>query len=334
MNIRVLSAADVKLALPMAAAVEGMKTAFRQLSAGAAAVPLRSRVDVPNVNGVSLFMPAHVPDETGGSAGTLAVKVVSVFGDNPKRGRPIIYGVVMVLDAATGQPLALMEGGSLTAIRTGAGSGAATDLLARPDARVAAIFGSGAQARTQLEAVCTVRSIEQVWVYSPTPGHADAFATDVGGQGRVPSDVLVANSPRQAVQAADIICAATTSSVPVFDGQDLKPGAHINGVGSFTPEMQEVDVATVRRSLVVVDAREAALAEAGDLIHPINSGDIGEDHIHAELGEIVAGTKPGRTSDDQITYFKSCGVAVQDAVAAGIALAEAERLGLGTTVTL
>ena len=334
MQIRVLSAADVRQALPMQAAVEGMKTAFSQLSSGEATVPLRSRVPVLQSNGVALFMPALLAGASEQDAGTLAVKVVSVFGDNPKRNLPIIHAAVMVLDSETGQPLALMEGALLTAIRTGAGSGAATDVLAREDASVVAIFGSGVQARTQLEAVCTVRKMEQVWVYSPTATHAEAFAAEMAGSGPVPADVRVTRSPREAITHADIICAATTSRVPVFDGQDLQSGAHINGVGSFTPEMQEVDVETVRRSLVVVDSRESVMEEAGDLIVPIQNGDIAANHIHAEIGEVILGSHTGRTSDDQITYFKSCGVAVQDAIAAGIALANAKQMGLGSLVEL
>ncbi len=334
MRIRILSAPDVRQTLPMKAAVEGMKTAFSQLSSGEATVPLRSRIAVPKSNGVALFMPALLAGASEEGSGTLAVKVVSVFGDNPKRDLPIIHAAVMVLDSVTGRPLALMEGGSLTAIRTGAGSGAATDVLAREDASVVAIFGSGVQARTQLEAVCTVRKMEQVWVYSPTASHAEAFAAEMTGTGPIPADVRVTRSPREAITHADIICAATTSRVPVFDGQDLQPGAHINGVGSFTPEMQEVDVETVGRSLVVVDSRESVMEEAGDLIVPIQNGDIAASHIHAEIGEVIAGSQSGRTSAEQITYFKSCGVAVQDAIAAGIALANAEKMGLGSLVEL
>jgi ornithine cyclodeaminase len=241
---------------------------------------------------------------------------------------------VLALDSETGQPTALLEGGSITAIRTGAGSGAATDVLARPEARVAAILGSGVQARTQLEAVCTVRPIEEVRVYSPNEEHARRFALDRAGQGPVLQSVRVVSTPAEAVRGADVVCAATTSSTPVFDGRDLSPGAHVNGVGSYMPTMQEVDVETLKRALVVVDSRESALAEAGDLIVPLQAGLIAEAHIYAELGEILAGAKPGRTTPEQITFFKSCGIAVQDAVAARRALANAERLGLGSTVEL
>lgn len=328
MQLRLLSAAEVRQALPMADAIAGMRQAFAALWRGEAETPLRLRIANPAVDGVSLFMPAFLPAEDA-----LAVKIVSVFPRNPQQNRPTTHALVLVLDTESGQPLALLEGGTLTAIRTGAGSGLATDLLARPDAEVVAMLGSGVQAYTQLEAVCTVRPVREVRVYSPTPGHAAAFAERVAGQGVVPRQVQAVADPAVAVAGADIICTATTSYTPVFPGRLLKPGAHVNAVGSFTPAMQEVDVETVQRSLVVVDSRQAALAEAGDLIVPLQTGAIDEAHIYAELGEVVAQGR-GRTSDDQITLFKSVGLAVQDASAAAIALRNAAAQGLGTVVTL
>lgn len=328
MDIRVLSAEDVKKALPMAQAIEGMKQAFAQLSTGKTIVPLRNRVDVPGY-GVSLFMPAYL-----GESRDLAVKVVSVFGDNPKRGLPTIHGLVLVLEAETGRPLSLMEGGTLTAIRTGAGSGAATDLLSRPDAKIVAIIGSGVQARTQLEAVCTVRAIEKVYVYSPNQAHAQAFAQEMAGVGPIPADIEVVEDINTAVSHSHIICTATTSHTPVFDGHALQPGAHLNGVGSFTPAMIELDQTTILRSLVIADSREVVWEEAGELITLRQQGIIHESYIHAELGELVAGFKPGRTSPNQITFFKSCGVAVQDAAAARIALQNAIFHNLGTLIDL
>jgi ornithine cyclodeaminase/alanine dehydrogenase-like protein (mu-crystallin family) len=329
MKLRILNAGEVRQALPMVEAIAGMKAAFAQLSQGQAEVPLRSRVAVPAHNGVSIFMPAYLAE-----SGDLAVKVVSVFPDNARRGQPVIYGVVLVLDASSGQPVALLEGGSLTAIRTGAASGAATDLLARPDAAVVAVIGCGIQARTQLEAVCTVRAIQEARVYGIDRSQAEAFAAEMAGVGPIPLTIQVVDGPQAAVFEADVVCTATTSTTPVFDGRDLKPGAHVNAVGSYTPQMQEVDVETIRRSLVVVDSRSAALAEAGDLIIPLAAGEIEASHIHAELGEIVSGARPGRAHPQQITFFKSVGVAVQDAAAARIALAGASRQKLGTLVEI
>jgi ornithine cyclodeaminase len=328
MELLVLSASDIIQALPMAEAIGGMKYAFAQLSTGRAQAPIRTHLDIGSQN-ATLVMPAFLAD-----SGDLAVKVVSVFPQNSQLGLPTIHALVLALDAVSGKPVALLEGGSLTAIRTGAVSGAATDLLARPNARSVAIFGSGVQSRTQLEAVCTVRAIEEVRIFSLDPNQAQQLARDLAGKGPIPQSIAIAKDASSAIENADIICTATTSSTPVFNGNRLESGMHINGVGSFTPAMQEIDTSTVKRSVVVVDSREAALEEAGDLIIPLQNGDITADHITAELGEIVAGIHPGRTDPSQITFFKSVGVAVQDAAAAGIALSNALAKGLGTTITL
>ena len=260
--------------------------------------------------------------------------MVSLFSGNPGRGLALIQAAVLALDPETGRPVALLEGAALTAIRTGAASGAATDLLARPQSRTVAILGAGVQARTQLEAVCTVRTIETVWVYDTAPDRVKAFVEDMAGQGPVPADVRAATSAREALASADVVCAATTAKDPVFADADLKAGVHVNAVGSYQPEVVEVPAATVVRALVVVDSREAALAETGDLIQPIRKGLITEDHVHAELGELVLGSRPARTSADQVTLFESVGVAVQDAVAAKAAVESAEQLGLGQRVEL
>lgn len=325
----VLQARDVRTALPMDETIAAMKRAFASLSDGRAQVPLRTRVEVPAHDGESLFMPAFVDDEKGVA---LALKVVSVFPRNAEQELPILHAAVLVLEASTGRPTALLEGGTLTAIRTGAASGAATDLLARPDSTVAAIFGAGVQARTQLEAVCTVRPIQTVWIHDLVPERVDAFIAEMAGHGPIPNDLRAATSPQQAVTDADVICTATTSPTPVFADADLKPGVHINGIGSYTPAMREVPAETVARALVVISSRKAALSEAGDLIQPIQAGIIPEEHIHTEIGEIVLGRKHGRINSEQVTFFKSVGVAVQDAAAAQLAMQNAQAQGLGQQV--
>jgi ornithine cyclodeaminase/alanine dehydrogenase-like protein (mu-crystallin family) len=225
-----------------------------------------------------------------------------------------------------------MDGAYLTALRTGAASGAATDLLARPDAHTATVFGAGAQGRTQLEAVCTVRPIHQAWVYDVAPRQAAAYAEEMSQRLSLP--VRVAETPAQAVRQADVICTATTATSPVFADADVRPGTHVNAVGAYTPHMQEVPPKTVLRARVVIDHRESSLAEAGDLLIPIEQGLMTEDHIYAELGEIAAGSKPGRASPDEITLFKSVGVAVQDVAAASAVLEAARRLALGAEIAL
>jgi ornithine cyclodeaminase len=211
----------------------------------------------------------------------------------------------------------------------------ATDLLSRTDSRVVAIFGAGAQARTQLEAVCTVRSIRKVWVYDTAPERAAAYVEEMKARGDpIPADISVAGSPATALSDADVICTATTSSAPVFDDADLKPGAHINGIGAYTPEMQEVPAKTVARARVVVDSRSASLEEAGDLIIPLNEGIIGRGDIHGEIGQVATGQIPGRVTDGEVTFFKSVGLAIQDVAVAELILRQAQELGLGIEVEL
>jgi len=329
MRLRVLSKQDVQRAVPMQKAIEIVKGAFAQLSAGKAVVPLRIQLPVERHEGVTLFMPAYLSESDD-----LGVKIVSVFPRNLDKDLPTIFALVVVVEATTGRPLATMDGTYLTALRTGAASGAATDLLARKDARVAAIFGAGVQGRTQLLAVCEVRDIERAWVYDVNPQAAERYAQEMAGRGRVPMDLRVASSPAEAVREADVICTATTSKTPVFANEDLKPGAHVNAVGSFTPEMQEVPDQTVGRARLVVGSREGCLSETGDLIIPLRKGLITEDDVYAELGEIAAGIKPGRESAEEITLFKSVGNAVQDVSVARAVLTRAEKLGLGIEVEL
>jgi ornithine cyclodeaminase/alanine dehydrogenase-like protein (mu-crystallin family) len=326
MKIRILSAADVRQALPMSRAIEAMRSAFGQLSANQADLPLRTRLQTDK--GLLLFMPAFLRQSR-----EIGFKMVSIWGDNPAKGLPAVIALATVIDPDTGEPRALINGEMLTAIRTGAGGGLATDLLARPDAHVAAVFGAGVQARAQLEAACAVRPIKEVRIFGRTPSAVEQFAAEVATWPDAPQ-VVIAGSRKEAVTGADIVIAATTSEKPVFDGRDLSPGTHVTGVGSYAPHMQEVDEETVRRSKIVVDSLQACLAEAGDLIVALEKNVISKLDIHAELGQIVNGERPGRESHDEITFFKSVGVAVQDAAAANAVLREAEAQGLGTLVTL
>lgn len=325
----ILNAHEVRKALPMREAIEAMKQAYASLSGGEAEVPLRTRLSIPSHDALAIFMPAYVHTA---EADALAVKVVNIFPQNPARGLPYIQAVVLAFDAASGNVSAMLEGSTLTAIRTGAGSGAAIDLLARKDSKVVTVFGAGAQGRTQLEAACSVRNIEKAWVFDSNMERAEAFAKEMAGQGAIPSTLEPAPSAQAAVKDADIICTATTSTTPVFADADLKPGVHISAIGSYTPEMAEVPAETIARASVFVDSRSAVLAEAGDLIQPIQKGLISESHVRAELGEIILGRKAGRQSDEEVTYFKSVGVAVQDAIAAQLALKNAKAMGLGQEI--
>lgn len=320
MPIRVLSASDVRAALPMPKAIEAMRHAYSQLSADKVTAPPRQHLSTDK--GVTLIMPAYLPERS-----EFGIKVVSVYDDNPNLDLPRITATVLVLDPATGVPKAFMDGASLTAIRTGAGGGVAADLLARQDAQKVGLFGAGVQARAQLQAVMAVRNIACVNLISRTQASAQQLATEISEWTDAP-EVNLVSTPQEVVADADIVICATTSATPLFDGKDLQPGTHITAVGTFVPEKREVDTTTIRRSdRIVVDSREACTEEAGDLIIP-------NAEIDAEIGEIVNGDKPGRESDSEITFFKSVGVAVQDAVAASVVLAEAEAKALGTLIEI
>jgi ornithine cyclodeaminase/alanine dehydrogenase-like protein (mu-crystallin family) len=238
----------------------------------------------------------------------------------------------MVVDAEYGTPLAIMSGEVLTAIRTGAACGAATDALARRDASRVAIFGSGNQAATQLEAMCTVRAIRTAAVFDTDRKRADAFAARMSAELKIA--VGVAETPRAALADADIVCTATTSNTAVFDDADLAPGTHINAIGVYKPWKREIPGATVARARVVVDSIPAAWDEAGDLILAREEGLIVGSHVYAELGEILDGRMPGREQEDQITLFKSVGIANQDLSAAHVVLTRGAEMGLGTPVKL
>ena len=323
MQLRILTATDVGLCMGMRGAIEAMKTAFAQLSSGEAVIPDRLSI-ASGDGGVSLFMPGYLPRE-----GHLAAKVVSVFGGNPSRGLPVIQGVVLVLDSATGGPLAVMDGTRLTALRTGAASGLATDLLAVPDASVLTVFGAGPQARTQVEAIREVRPISEIRLLSRSTTSAETMAEEIHDV-----DVRVMDDPGRAVRGAEVIVTATDSHKPVFPGRATDPGVHVNAVGAFTPMMREVDGDLVARAKVVVDARASVMSEAGDLVQAIVEGVFSIDDIHAELGEVVAGNVPGRESPEEVTLFKSVGNAAQDVAIACRVFLEAGRAGVGTVIEL
>ncbi len=322
MQIRILSAADVRASIDMPAAIEVMRTAFSALAEGSATAPLRTAVETRH--GVSLFMPAHL----AGSE-SMGAKVVSVNPENAERGLPVIHAVVLVVDPVTGRTLALMDGTWLTALRTGAVGGLAADLLAREDAATVAVFGAGVQARTQLEAVRCVRPISEVRVVSRRGASAERMAAELTGVA-----ARAVKDADEAIEGADIIVAATSSSSPVFDGAKVAAGTHVTGVGSFTTEMREVDTALVTRARVVVDQRAAVLAEAGDIAGPIADGAVDESVMSAEIGEILLGRAPGRTDADEITFFKSVGNAVQDVAVAARVLEGATASGRGVLLDL
>ncbi len=325
-DIRILSAAEVAACLDMPSAIEAMKGAFTQLSSHEAQVPLRTQMPIPEAHGTALFMPVYLPQNS-----QIGLKTVTVFENNPQQNLPLIHALVQILDAATGRPLAIMDGEVLTAIRTGAASGLATDLLAHEDAGIVTIIGAGIQGRTQLEAVCAVRSIKKVHIISRSPQSAQRFAGEMSERLCVQVSV---SEPATALAESSIICTATTSLTPVFEDAMVRSGTHINAVGSYRPDMCEVPPETVKRSRLFVDQKEGCCAEAGDIIQPITAGIITAAHIMAELGEVVSGKKQGRLTPQEITFFKSVGNAVQDLAVGTLILEKAKKMGLGTLVSL
>lgn len=322
-----LNQEDVQSLLTMPDAIEAVEEAFRQFAAGDAMLPQRVGVGVAKHGGGGAAMPAYV----GGEVDGLGVKVVTLFVNNAKIGLPVVNATLLLLDPATGSLRAVMDAGYLTAVRTGAVSGVATRYLARPDANVVTIFGAGVQARKQLEALCAVRPITTAIVVDVKPDAAGRFADEM--QASLGITVEVAGDAQNAVQAADILVTATSAHEPILRGEWLPPGVHINAIGSHAPAMRELDTVTIQRAKVIADQTAACLAEAGDLLIPIRAGAITEDHIYADLGEVVVGNKPGRTGDDEITLFKSVGLAIQDVATAALVYRKALAAGIGQPLT-
>jgi ornithine cyclodeaminase/alanine dehydrogenase-like protein (mu-crystallin family) len=303
MNLRTFTDADIKTLVSMSQSIELMKEAFRQLSSDGPVVPLRTVIESREVSGRALFMPSYSPGYS-----LFGLKMVSVFDGNSTRELPVVQGRMLVMDANTGTPLGIFEAEYLTALRTGAASGLATDLLARKDSKVLALFGTGPQAETQFEGVLAVRPIQEVIVFGRGESGIEIFCEKIRRRGLI----IRKASGLAELKNADIICTATTSARPLFEVGHISPGVHINGIGSYKPSLQEIPAEVIKKSLLVVDQRRAALSEAGDIIIPILKGIIQSTHIHGELGELVSGSKRGRTSRDEITVFKSVGNAIQD----------------------
>jgi ornithine cyclodeaminase/alanine dehydrogenase-like protein (mu-crystallin family) len=309
MSIRLITRAQIAELLPMGKAIELMKHAFAAHATGR----------VETTGGDMLLKPAYLPGEG------FCVKLVLTYPGNQALGLPVVQGLMLVFDDATGTPRALIDAAELTAIRTGAAGGLAVDLLARRDSRSVALIGAGVQGRKQLLAAMEVRPINRMFLFDPSDVTAEALIEDL--QASTDLRITRVDDPDDAVAQADIVLTASTSPVPTFTGSALRPGTHISAVGAYQPDRRELDEQTMRHAYVVVDGRQAAGVEAGELVIPGITAD-------AELGEVINGTRPGRLDDHQITLFKSVGMAVQDAVSATFVLREAERLGIGMEVDL
>ena len=330
MDVLVLSAEDVARLLPMRDCIQVMREALGTLAQGKALVPLRMVMRMPDARGFLGLMPGYIGPDSG-REGALGMKAVSVFPGNAKRGIDTHQGAVLLFEAETGRLAALMDGATITAIRTAAVSAVATDLLARSDAADLAILGAGVQARTHLDAIATVRPLRRVRVWSRDPRHVQRLVEEIKRR-----DVVIeaAATAEAAVRGADIVATVTASSEPVLDRAWLKEGVHINAVGSSIPAAREIDTATMVAARLFVDLRESALKEAGDVLIPMREGALVADHIQAELGEVIIGKHPGRGSAAEITLFKSLGIAVEDVAAAAYVARRARETGTGQTVRM
>ncbi|MFC4551476.1 MULTISPECIES: ornithine cyclodeaminase family protein [Halorussus] len=319
-DARFLTSDDVSGLASPAEYVEVVRDGYRQRGEGAPAEP-RTKLTNADPPGMLTGYTAILP-ETGAMGGYM---YAAGFGEKDA------WFVTPLYDAESGEPLALIDGASMNPFKTGAAGAVGVDALAREDAATLALIGTGSQARGQLRAAATVRDLDSVWVYSPTKENRENFAAEMNE--RLDASVAAVASSAAAVEEADIVVTATTASDPVFDGDLLAPGAHVTAMGQYHPEKRELDATTVERAKYVPDLRARVAQDAGSFIAALEAGAITEDHVHAELGDVVAGNAPGRESDDEITLFDSGGTAIETVAAAHMLYERAEEKGLGSTVS-
>ncbi len=331
MRVLVLSHRDVLAALTPQACADAMAAVLAEHASGGTYLPLRSVMMPPAAAGFFGLMPGW-REQADRRPAAFALKAVCVMPGNPARGLDAHQGIVTLFDGENGMPTAILNASAITEIRTAAVTAVATRVLARPDARTLAILGAGTQARSHLQALLQAGEFEQVRIYSPTQTHARRLVEQAADPG---AELLVTASAQEAVRDADVVVTATSSREPVLSHDWLKPGAHLNAVGASTPRAREIDTATVAASALFCDSRESLRNEAGEFQLAIAEGLItGEEHVRAELGEVLAGTASGRRDAAELTMFRSLGLAIEDQAAAQTAVAAAIAHGLGTEVEL
>lgn len=330
----ILNESDLRSVLEMGEVIEAVEAGFGALSRGDVVLPERLRLGIPGRKAMLLEMPAFLQSPSAGQCVTggeraLGSKIVSFYVQNPERNLDIIQAVYLLLDAETGVPLSVMDGRFITAIRTAATSAVATKLMAASIPARLAIFGAGVQARFHTEAMMCVAQVEHVVITSRSVEKARALCDYVE---ETYSTACRTVTPAEAASNANLICTCTTSPAPLFDGSLLGPGTHVNAVGAFTPTTRELDTEAIRRSRVIIDAEMAAGKEAGEILIPIAEGAIPADHVKGTLGDVISGKVAGRESDDEITVFRSCGLAIEDLVTASLAFKKATARGRGVEV--
>lgn len=334
MNTLILNHDEVVELLPIKECIAVMREALIALAEGRVHQPLRTIIRPPDASGVMGLMPAYGAEATAGllpeSGAAFGLKAVCVFPGNPAVGKDAHQGAVMLFSGETGELLAVMNASAITAIRTAAVSGLATELLAREDARNLALIGAGVQARTHLLAMSEVRSIRRCRIASRTIEHAHKLADEMGQDFMFPLEPVA--TVAEALEGADLIVTATNTAEPVVKREWISPGAHLNVVGSSSPKTREVDSETMAAASLFVDRRESTINEAGDYLFAVRDGLIGPEHIRAELGEVLTGEKPGRTSPEEITLFKSLGIGAEDLFSAAYVYRAAQQAKLGNWV--
>lgn len=325
----ILNKHDIQACITMPEVIQANKEALKIYSQGNSVIPLRTNLNVASQHGQSLYMPGFVDGEQK----SLGIKIVAVYPENAPKGLPVVPATMIVQDPATGIVNAVMDGTYLTQLRTGAVQGAGTDLLARKDAKIGALIGTGGQAETQLQALISVRNLEQIRIFDIDQAHAHEFATRMST--KYGCNCFAVASAQECVTDADIIVTVTTSKVPTFKAAWVKKGAHISGVGSYTPDMNEIPKELVASAdIIVFDTTAGVTAEAGDFINPIKEGLITADKYTGELGELILNKIPGRTSDDQITIFKSVGTSVLDVYVANLIVDKAKAQNIGVEIAI
>lgn len=324
MALRLLNAQDVRALLPMDECIPLMRQAFRLVADGSTRQPIRTSLHTPQAEGLLSMMPGYTAEPAW-----LGIKVVSVFPGNFGTGFGSHQGVVLLFDSANGAPVAMLDGREVTAIRTAAATAAATDALARSDAHSLTVFGYGEQARTHLESLPLVRPFDKIQVWGRDPEKAGRFCAEMSAAlGRY----ITAITDLEAAAGADVLCLATAASEPFLEGRWLRPGQHINVVGSSIPTTSEIDISTVTRSRVFVDFKDSALELAGDLRQALANGAITASHVLGDVGQVLTGRVAGRQADDDITLFKSLGMICEDLVSADHVLRKATRMNVGQLI--
>jgi len=306
--IVLIKSSEIRQHYSMREAIGAMEVAFKRLSSGQSFVPQRYVTTMASGKLHMLLKPAAVD-----SLNKATLKILTQKEMGAVREIPAIVGIVLVVDTETGEILSIMDGEYLTALRTGAASGLATNYFAKAEAETVAIFGCGVQGKTQLEAVAAVRNISKVWIFDTNKTAVESFISEM--KSGLDMEFIIGTS-NKILNECDIICTATNAKKPLFYKEHIKPGAHINAIGSFKPNMQEIDPSILHDAKLFVDQKEPCLSESGDLIKPIRDGLFTREHVYGEIGEFALGIIEGRTSREEITVFKSVGIAIQDFVVA------------------